>query len=1038
MQMRRCIVAACGKNLLSRPTISSCHKAVTVGDKPIGNTVQSQPIIHSSLNAMNNGDTVIINHHTIQPVIVSAVGNLPDAADAERNEDAVGTTASDSDTDSLINSSFVGCFVNMNGLQEYKFAAINKMLNDHHIDAFCVVEHKKKFKTELPEFQGYNRWAKCRQDMAGGGVAIWIRNRPGLKAYLLPLEPWPEDYDNEQLWVVLDFGFKKVCLACIYIKPQGPHIPVEYGQRFLYLLQTRVLELSEAGYDICVMGDFNAHITHPAKPDTTPQDDRGAHMVDMAATCGLQILNSRADSKGIFTRCPEGRHGPVEARDPEDHEHQVGLWHTKTLIDYIMFGGNSLIPFDIFVDEDRVLGIESDHVPIKVVWKTPTQDKIDNPPDDLVTRWNITPTTDWEPFKLSIQDLLDSSTKGPHIQDPSRDTVQAMYDRLMLIICQAGEDTIDVKHKRKGCTVRESKAVIIRRSRYKESKFLLKRAIQQRRHWLTIRRMHDIKWGEREELRKQIRREQDSKLHKFADSLLKRNDRNSMNLYKYVRVRRAPVVELFSLKEENGDLITDPARVKDKMQEEWESIFDTQHWPHASLKPPPVSLRLEQSQIDELEEDITLLEVQEAIKDLHSGTSSGTTDLPPDFIKHAPMSFVTEIWEWCMVMWKTKFMPIENDETRSNFLHKKGSTDTLKHYRTLTTGCNMCKVYLRILYNRLAYAVEDSGLLGEIQNGFRKRRRAMDNILVLDTVIRHYKRTGRTLSIALLDITKAYDRICRDTLWYKLECYGFPPTILQSLKSVYHNPTSVLVFQGIKTDPLFMPIGLRQGCVLSPILFALYIADLGRELEECGLGAEIDGHIIPGIMFADDIVLFGSDRALRGLCAIVKRYAAENKMEVSGPKSSVIPINRKVNPNTEWIIGNVPIREREGEPIIMLEENGGRYLGISWQRVHNIYTPQMNIALAKATKVVGIITYLLKRTCNPVTLVKKLWETYALPAVLYGMEVMSVPQNVLDKLEVIQNTLIKHTFKLPSFTSTAACYAISGLHLLSLLLPKRN
>jgi len=350
------------------------------------------------------------------------------------------------------------------------------------------------------------------------------------------------------------------------------------------------------------------------------------------------------------------------------------------------------------------------------------------------------------------------------------------------------------------------------------------------------------------------------------------------------------------------------------------------------------------------------------------------------------------------------------------FLHKKGATDTLDNYRTIATGCNLCKVYLRVLYNRLQEGIEESNILGEIQNGFRKGRRASDNILIMETVIRKYKRQNNALYIALLDITKAYDRVCRDSLWFKLEQYGIPEKMITNLQAVYREPKSTLTFQSVTTEPLDMTIGLRQGCVLSPILFALYIADLGKLLQDAGIGVDLQGSIIPGIFFADDMILWGQQKDLQQLLKIVGEYAAKWKIEFSGAKSSVIPICRPPRPDSKlWSIGTVPIQERENEIIYVEEASEGRYLGVSISRLDkpSIYKPQYMLALRSAARSAGFISHLLYKTNNPVTLLHKLWTTYAVPSFLYGADVLTWTTDIVEKLEVIQRNLIRQVFKLP-------------------------
>ncbi len=130
----------------------------------------------------------------------------------------------------------------------------------------------------------------------------------------------------------------------------------------------------------------------------------------------------------------------------------------------------------------------------------------------------------------------------------------------------------------------------------------------------------------------------------------------------------------------------------------------------------------------------------EATDQLHSSTSAGTTDIPPEFPKNLGSRVRLFIYKWALQIWNQGEFPGQNDVLHTTFLHKKGKTDALDNYRTLTIGCNICKIYNRILTNRIQNAAEDSNILGEVQNGFRPKGRATDNLLVLETVIRKSKR----------------------------------------------------------------------------------------------------------------------------------------------------------------------------------------------------------------------------------------------------------------------------------------------------------
>ncbi len=129
-----------------------------------------------------------------------------------------------------------------------------------------------------------------------------------------------------------------------------------------------------------------------------------------------------------------------------------------------------------------------------------------------------------------------------------------------------------------------------------------------------------------------------------------------------------------------------------------------------------------------------------------------------------------------------------------------------------------------------------------------------DSLLVLKTIIRKSKREKKKNFLALLDITKAYDRVNRDILWHIMEQMGVPGKLLSNIKASYRNPSTILQFQDVVSEPLQMTLGLKQGCVMSPILFAIYIAELGHRLQRSGLGTLVDDTKIPGMFFADDMM----------------------------------------------------------------------------------------------------------------------------------------------------------------------------------------
>ena len=126
-------------------------------------------------------------------------------------------------------------------------------------------------------------------------------------------------------------------------------------------------------------------------------------------------------------------------------------------------------------------------------------------------------------------------------------------------------------------------------------------------------------------------------------------------------------------------------------------------------------------------------------------------------------------------------------------------------------------------------------------------------------------------SHALLDIEKAYDRLLRDKLWRVLQECSTDGHLLMAIKSLYCQPEVCVRVNGKQPKSFHVGVGLRQGCVLSLLLFIIYMnwMDKLRRTDEC---VTIGRYKISRLLFADDLVLLafsesGLQHALNGFAA---------------------------------------------------------------------------------------------------------------------------------------------------------------------------
>ena len=156
---------------------------------------------------------------------------------------------------------------------------------------------------------------------------------------------------------------------------------------------------------------------------------------------------------------------------------------------------------------------------------------------------------------------------------------------------------------------------------------------------------------------------------------------------------------------------------------------------------------------------------------------------------------------------------------------KDGDKRDPLNYRGITLLCVAAKVFCLILNQRLSSWCEENGKMSDEQGGFRKGRGCVDQIFVLKEALR--LRKGKKTYACFVDIRKAYDRTWRNGLWQMLWNLGVRGRMWRVIQSLYSNTRAK-----VRLGTLIRVVtGLRQGCVLSPLLFDIFLDGLVRAQE---------------------------------------------------------------------------------------------------------------------------------------------------------------------------------------------------------------
>ena len=150
----------------------------------------------------------------------------------------------------------------------------------------------------------------------------------------------------------------------------------------------------------------------------------------------------------------------------------------------------------------------------------------------------------------------------------------------------------------------------------------------------------------------------------------------------------------------------------------------------------------------------------------------------------------------------------------------------------------------RIIANRMRYFAETNDIIPQTRN----------QLLRLSQSFSHgfqCKPMQRTL-LALIDYSRAYDKVWRDALLLKMSEQGVPNRLIRWVQCWLSNRLSWVTFDGEKSQTVTMKQGVPQGSVLSPLLFLLYINDLPKNIKQSQIS-----------LFADDVAIWVQDPNLQ-------------------------------------------------------------------------------------------------------------------------------------------------------------------------------
>ncbi len=418
-----------------------------------------------------------------------------------------------------------------------------------------------------------------------------------------------------------------------------------------------------------------------------------------------------------------------------------------------------------------------------------------------------------------------------------------------------------------------------------------------------------------------------------------------------------------------------------------------------------------------LDSRFTMGELESVLRELDRGSAPGPSGVGNDVILHLVevvgcKRFLLNLYNGCF---EGGSIPAAWNHCEMFILYKgKGDPLLPASYRAIALLEAFVKLYERLLCHRLQIWASQKDIIPPAQFGFRRASSTLDAAFVFWKLVSYFVSVKRGLLFAaLIDFKSAFPSVDRSLLFNRLPGLGMSKKFGCALHSLFEGNTFQLRLGDGVTEAFPVTTGLKEGSVLSPLLFSIFIADLEKEVlgplshinflhSDC----MFEGVCVNGLLFADDLVIFArTQRGLQHRLRLLKEYADRKKLTVNTSKCEIVAFGAPLSSQFSFRYGT------ELVPVV----RQCKYLGIYFHQV-SLLGAHAEHLVTGFQNAVGAFFRLGRELRLADLSTWKMLQTSLLFSVLYGVELLD-NFDISDKLATHYRKALRSFIGLPNRVS---------------------
>ncbi len=420
-------------------------------------------------------------------------------------------------------------------------------------------------------------------------------------------------------------------------------------------------------------------------------------------------------------------------------------------------------------------------------------------------------------------------------------------------------------------------------------------------------------------------------------------------------------------------------------------------------------------------------QINRYITNLKNNKAPGFTKIENEAYKYAPR-------DPTILMLKTLLETIINYRLAPELINVGVLSPIIKDVKSSPSDINnlrpitLSEPIAIILESYLMEEMQTNITINKLQFGFRKAYSTQHAIYVLKETILQHQLEKKPLYLCFLDFSKAFDKINKYLLIYKL--MNMIGIFLLFFLTTYIMLAKIQIKNGTARSSIFEVMrGVKQGGPASPFLFALYVNEMIDQVIENGRIVDTYGIRSGIICYADDTTVASKNiKDLTSSTNVISNYCVNNEIKLNESKTKWMQIGGKNSALECLKINDVDI------------EKVSRFKFLGFELTSNMsYYEHITTRINKSRNMIYAMNKLGFGTLNLTPNIKTfMYGVYARSVLTYGFENIYFNKKILNEIRTYESTIIKRALYLPKHSSVTKIFNALNITPIDVVIKKRK